>query len=59
MPILKKAVPDCNSKITAAEIMNAGDPNAQVVSLSGVDSVENVFKALETSHHGFPVLNKK
>jgi len=54
MPILKKAVPDCNSKIRAEEIMNAN-----VVSLSGVDSVENVFKALETSHHGFPVLNKK
>jgi predicted transcriptional regulator len=54
MPILKKAVPQCNSKIRAEEIMNP-----DVVALSGVDSVENIFKALQTSHHGFPVLNKK
>jgi hypothetical protein len=41
MPILKKAVPRCNSKIRAEEIMNE-----KTVSLKGVDSVKNIFTAL-------------
>ena len=52
MPILKKAVPACNSKKRAEEIMNA-----DIVTLRSVDTVKNIFTALQTSHHGFPVLN--
>jgi chloride channel 6 len=54
MPILKKAVPRVNSKIRAEEIMNTA-----TVSLRSVDTVKNIFTALKTSHHGFPVLNSK
>ena len=54
MPILKKAVPYVNTKIRAEEIMSPA-----TISLRSVDSVKNIFAALETSHHGFPILNHK
>jgi len=41
MPILKKAVPDCNSKIRAEEIMST-----PTVSLRSVVTVKNIFAAL-------------
>jgi len=54
MPILKKAVPKVNSKIRAEEIMSATS-----VTLRSVDTVKNIYAALQSSHHGFPVLNHK
>lgn len=33
--------------------------SAASVSLRSVDTVKNVFAALQTSHHGFPILNHK
>ncbi len=52
MPILKKAVPKVNRMIRAEEIMSA-----EKVSIRSVDTVKNIFEALKTSHHGFPVIN--
>lgn len=51
-PILKKEVPQCNRNIRAEQIMAK-----KVISIKSVDSVKNIFEALKSPHHGFPVLN--
>jgi predicted transcriptional regulator len=52
MPILKKSVPAVNRMIRAENIMSK-----KVVSLRSVETVKNIYAALKSSHHGFPVTN--
>ena len=52
MPMITDQIHDSVKYVRAEEIMSTN-----VVSLTLVDSVSNIQKALETSHHGFPVLN--
>lgn len=53
MPILTKHVPHSNKFLRAEKLMN---PN--VVSLKAVDTVENIYNAIENyTHHGFPIVN--
>lgn len=41
-----------NRKMRAEEIMSP-----TCISLKSVDTVKNIFAALNTPHHGFPILN--
>lgn len=52
MPILIDEVPFVNQSMIAEQIMASN-----VLSLKNVDKVENILKVLQSSHHGFPVLN--
>ena len=52
MPILKKAVPPENRLIRAENIMAK-----KVISLRSVETVKNIYAALKSPHHGFPVVN--
>lgn len=52
MPLLIDKVPKPCSKIIAQKIMES-----DVTSLSCVSKVSEIVLALNTSHHGFPVLN--
>ena len=53
MPILKKdKVPVCNRDIRADKIMAK-----KVIYLRSVETVKNIFDALVSPHHGFPIVN--
>jgi len=52
MPIITDQIHESVKYVRAEEIMTN-----KVESLTLVDSISNIQKALKTSHHGFPVLN--
>lgn len=52
MPILKDRVPKQCEHITAGKIMSKN-----LNTLLNVDTVRNVLEAINSGHHGFPVLN--
>ena len=53
MPIIKKdKVPACNRQIRADKIMAK-----KVIYLRSVETVKNIFEALKSPHHGFPIVN--
>ena len=52
MPIITDQIHESVKYVRAEEIMST-----KVESLTLVDSVENIHKALLTSHHGFPITN--
>lgn len=52
MPILKDRVPKQCEHITAQKIMSKN-----LNTLLNVDTVQNVLEAINSGHHGFPVLN--
>lgn len=52
MPIITDQIHESTKYVRAEEIMST-----KIESLTLVDSVENVHKALLTSHHGFPIVN--
>jgi CBS domain-containing protein len=52
MPILKDVVPQVNRLFRAENIMSK-----KVVKLRSVETVSEIYRALKTSHHGFPVTN--
>jgi CBS-domain-containing membrane protein len=54
MPILKKEVPEANRLFRAENIMSK-----KINSLRSVETVKNIFEALKSTHHGFPVTNIK
>jgi predicted transcriptional regulator len=55
MPILIDKIPAPCRQIQAYSVMTS-----KLVTLNGVDQIENVKKVLEsTNHHSFPVLNTK
>ena len=53
MPIIKhEKVPECNRQIQADKIMAK-----KVIYLRSVETVKNIFEALKSPHHGFPIVN--
>jgi CBS domain-containing protein len=53
MPILIETVPESQKYVIADQIMST-----HCVTLKSVDTVSNVYDALKTGHHAFPVMNK-
>ena len=54
MPILTDQVTLSCRYVRAEQMMSTN-----VLTLNVVDSVENIYTVLKSSHHGFPVLNSK
>ena len=54
MPILTDQVALSCRYVRAEQMMSTN-----ILTLNVVDSVENIYAALKSSHHGFPVLNSK
>ena len=52
MPILKDVVPECNRLFRAENIMAK-----KVIKLRSVETVSEIYKALQSPHHGFPITN--
>lgn len=52
MPLLKRRAPDPNRQIRAETIMSP-----KVITLRTVESVKKIYEALQSPHHGFPVVN--
>ena len=53
MPILLPHVPHCNRLIRAEQFMGK-----EVISVHVVETVDNIYKAIQTEHSAFPVINK-
>jgi len=53
MPILKEKIPEPNRLFRAEHIMAK-----KVIKIKCVDTIANIYTALKSSHHGFPVTNR-